>query len=119
MPPFGGRYASIPATGNPVRRFRRGARRRKGEAWIGLERAPFHVEVSPCVAYRVRVRRMITELGHMALILALCVALIQSSIPLLGAARGNSGWMAVGRNTALVQFGLVAVAMAALMHAYV
>ncbi len=62
---------------------------------------------------------MITELGHMALILALCVALVQSTIPLMGAARGNFGWMAVGRSTALVQFALVAGAMLALMHAYV
>ncbi len=62
---------------------------------------------------------MITEFGHLALILALCVALVQSTVPLLGAARGQPGWMAVGRNTALVQFALVAVAMAALMHAYV
>ena len=62
---------------------------------------------------------MITELGHMALILALCVALVQSTVPLLGASRGHAGWMAVGRNTALVQFALVALAMLALMHAYV
>ena len=62
---------------------------------------------------------MITELGHMALILALCVALVQSTVPMLGAARGRPGWMAVGRNTALVQFSLVALAMAALMHAYI
>jgi cytochrome c-type biogenesis protein CcmF len=55
----------------------------------------------------------------MALILALCVALVQSTIPLMGAARGNFGWMAVGRSTALVQFALVAGAMLALMHAYV
>ena len=32
---------------------------------------------------------MITELGHFALILALCVALVQSIVPLVGAARGN------------------------------
>jgi len=62
---------------------------------------------------------MITEFGHMALILALCVALVQSTVPLLGASRGYAGWMAVGRNTALVQFVLVAIAMLALMHAYV
>ena len=62
---------------------------------------------------------MIIELGHVALILALCVALLQATVPLLGAARGYAGWMAIGRNTALVQFGLVGLAMAALMHAYV
>jgi cytochrome c-type biogenesis protein CcmF len=62
---------------------------------------------------------MITELGHFALILALWVSLTQSVVPLIGAARGNLAWMAVGRNAALVQFALVALAMAALMHAYV
>ena len=43
---------------------------------------------------------MITELGHFALILALFVALVQSTVPLVGAARGNVGWMAVGRSRA-------------------
>src|SRR5579859_4340062 len=62
---------------------------------------------------------MITEFGHLALILAFGVALVQATIPMLGASRAHPGWMAVGRNTALVQFGLVALAMAALMHAYV
>src|ERR1044071_2485695 len=62
---------------------------------------------------------MIIELGHMALILAFSVALVQATVPMLGAARGHAGWMAVGRNTALTQFVLVALAMAALMHAYV
>src|ERR1700733_13103973 len=62
---------------------------------------------------------MITELGHMALILAFCVALVQATVPMLGASRAHPGWMAVGRNTAFVQFGLVALAMAALMHAYI
>jgi cytochrome c-type biogenesis protein CcmF len=62
---------------------------------------------------------MIAELGHFTLILALCVSVAQTVVPLLGAARGNLAWMAVGRNAALVQFALVALAMAALMHAYV
>src|ERR1700734_2712488 len=62
---------------------------------------------------------MITELGHFALILALFVALVQATVPLVGAARQHAGWMSVGRNTALVQFGLVAVSMLSLMHAYV
>ncbi len=62
---------------------------------------------------------MITELGHFALILALCVAVVQAVVPLVGAARGNLAWMEVARTAALVQFALVAMAMAALMHAYV
>ena len=62
---------------------------------------------------------MITELGHFALILALFVAIIQSTVPLVGAARRHVGWMAVGRSCALIGFALVALAMLALMHAYV
>jgi len=62
---------------------------------------------------------MIIEIGHFALILALCVALCQATIPLIGVARGNYGAMLVGTTGALGQFLLVAVAMAALMHAYV
>ena len=62
---------------------------------------------------------MITELGHFALILALFVAIIQATVPLIGAARRHPGWMAVGRSCALIGFALTALAMLALMHAYV
>ncbi len=62
---------------------------------------------------------MITELGHFALILALFVAVIQSTVPLIGASRRHLGWMAVGRSCALIGFGLTALAMLSLMHAYV
>ncbi|MCW3473828.1 heme lyase CcmF/NrfE family subunit [Limobrevibacterium gyesilva] len=62
---------------------------------------------------------MIVEIGHFALILALVVAIVQAALPLAGAARGNVAWMEVGRSTALAQFLLMAIAMAALMHAYV
>jgi cytochrome c-type biogenesis protein CcmF len=62
---------------------------------------------------------MITELGHFALILALFVAIIQSTLPLIGAARRHVGWMAVGRSCALIGFALTALAMLSLMHAYV
>jgi cytochrome c-type biogenesis protein CcmF len=62
---------------------------------------------------------MIVEIGHFALVLALVVALVQAVLPIVGAARGNQGWMAVGQSAALVQFVLVGTAMAALMHAYI
>ena len=62
---------------------------------------------------------MITELGHFALILALFVAIIQSTVPLIGASRRHLGWMSVGRSCALIGFGLTALSMLALMHAYV
>jgi cytochrome c-type biogenesis protein CcmF len=62
---------------------------------------------------------MITETGHFALILALFVALIQSTVPLIGAARRHLGWMAVGRSCALIGFALTALSLLSLMHAYV
>jgi cytochrome c-type biogenesis protein CcmF len=64
-------------------------------------------------------RAMIVELGHYALILALALALVQMVLPLAGAARGNLGWMDVGRQAAVAQFLMVGLAMAALMHAYI
>jgi cytochrome c-type biogenesis protein CcmF len=62
---------------------------------------------------------VIVELGHFALILALCLALLQASLPLAGAARRHLGWMAVGQSAAVAQFVLVSLAFAALIHAYV
>ncbi len=62
---------------------------------------------------------MIVELGHFALILALFVSVVQSIVPLVGAARANPAWMATARPCALATFGLMALAMAALTHAYV
>ncbi len=62
---------------------------------------------------------MIPEIGHLALALALGVALVQSTIPIIGASRGNLTWMRMGTTTALVQFALVLVAFAALMWAFV
>lgn len=40
---------------------------------------------------------MIGELGHLTLIVALLMAVLQSVYPLLGAARAVPVWMAVGR----------------------
>ncbi|HUN46641.1 MAG TPA: heme lyase CcmF/NrfE family subunit [Stellaceae bacterium] len=61
---------------------------------------------------------MIDELGHYALTLALFVALIQATVPLVGAGRGNPALLAVARPAALAQFALIALAFLALMHAY-
>jgi cytochrome c-type biogenesis protein CcmF len=62
---------------------------------------------------------MITELGHFALILALTMALAQSVLPLIGAATGNRSWMALAKPSARGQFLFVALAYAALTHAFV
>ena len=61
---------------------------------------------------------MIPEFGHFALILALGLALIQSSVPLLGAARQRSDWMALARPMAVGQFVFVAAAFVVLAHAF-
>ncbi len=62
---------------------------------------------------------MIAETGHFALVLALIVALVQGTVPMVGAARRHAGLMAVARPAAVIQFALVAIAFAALTHAYV
>ena len=62
---------------------------------------------------------MIAEFGHFALILALIVAIVQGTLPMLGAARGKVSWMAVGRPSAQLQFLLVLTSFLALMQAYI
>ena len=62
---------------------------------------------------------MIPELGHFALIMALAVALVQGTLPLLGASRGDIRLMDLGRIAALTQALLVIVAFGALTQAYV
>jgi cytochrome c-type biogenesis protein CcmF len=62
---------------------------------------------------------MIAEFGHFALTLALAVAFVQASLPLIGAHRRDPGLMALAPAGAMVQFALVALAFGALMHAYI
>src|SRR6202012_1701116 len=57
---------------------------------------------------------MIPELGQFALVLAALVALAQSTIPLIGAARSNSRWMALGSSAAIGQCALIVLAFAML-----
>ena len=62
---------------------------------------------------------MIVELGHFALILAFAVAVVQTTVPMVGAQMRWAGWMAVARPAAVVQALLVAVSFAALTYAFV
>ena len=62
---------------------------------------------------------MAPELGHFALILTLCIALVQASLPLIGAARGNTALMSVARPAAQGQFLFVAFAFGCLTYAFV
>ena len=62
---------------------------------------------------------MLPELGQIALLLALLAALLQSVLPLAGAAGHRPAWMAVARPAAYAQLLLLAFAYAALTAAFV
>ncbi|HKE43644.1 MAG TPA: heme lyase CcmF/NrfE family subunit [Steroidobacteraceae bacterium] len=62
---------------------------------------------------------MIPELGHFALILALCLAIAQSVFGLIGAWRRQPEWMAVARPAVAGQFVFVALAFGCLTAAFV
>jgi cytochrome c-type biogenesis protein CcmF len=62
---------------------------------------------------------VIAEAGHYALVLALGLALIQSSVPMLGARWGDPALMNVARSTALAQLLFVALSFAALVALHV
>ncbi|MBT6094233.1 MAG: heme lyase CcmF/NrfE family subunit [Rhodospirillaceae bacterium] len=62
---------------------------------------------------------MTAELGHFTLILALAIALVQATFPLIGAARNDAAWMGLARPAAIFQFLLVAVSFGCLTHLYV
>jgi len=61
---------------------------------------------------------MIPELGHFALIVALCIAVVQAVLPLVGSFRGNGAWMAVARPAAQGQFVFVAIAFGCLAWSF-
>ncbi|MEI7611424.1 MAG: heme lyase CcmF/NrfE family subunit [Betaproteobacteria bacterium] len=62
---------------------------------------------------------MIPELGHFALILALCVALAQGILPLIGAHQQRAGWIAIARPAAMAQAFLLTCAFTCLTTAFV
>lgn len=61
---------------------------------------------------------MIPELGHLAMILALCLALVQATLPLIGAWRGDRQWMSLAQPAAWGQFAFLAFAFACLTYAF-
>ena len=62
---------------------------------------------------------MTPELGHLALILAFLISLIQGVLPIVGAHRGHAGWIALARPAAQTQFVLILFSFACLMQAFV
>ncbi|MBV8889784.1 MAG: heme lyase CcmF/NrfE family subunit [Alphaproteobacteria bacterium] len=61
---------------------------------------------------------MIDEIGHFALVLALGIAAIQASLPLIGAARREAALIALARPAAMAQLLFIGIGFFALMHAY-
>ena len=61
---------------------------------------------------------MIPEFGHYALILALCVALIQGALPLVGAHQGRREWLVLARPAAQTVFLLLAIAFVTLAWSF-
>lgn len=62
---------------------------------------------------------MIPELGNFSLMLALCLALVQGSLPLAGSFRGNVRWMALARPAAAGQFVFMTIAFACLIYSFI
>ena len=61
---------------------------------------------------------MIPELGHLAMILALCLAVVQGTLPLVGAWRGDRVWMGLAQPAAWGQFSFLAFSFCCLTYAF-
>jgi cytochrome c-type biogenesis protein CcmF len=61
---------------------------------------------------------MIPELGLLSMILALCLALVQATFPLVGAWRGDERWMGLARPAAWGQFTFLLFAFACLTYTF-
>jgi cytochrome c-type biogenesis protein CcmF len=62
---------------------------------------------------------VIAEAGHFALTLALFVAIVQASLPMIGAHRGNALWMSLDQPSAMAQLLLVTLAFGCLTYSHV
>ena len=62
---------------------------------------------------------MTPEIGHFALVIALCLALVQGVLPLVGAHRGIAQWMAAARPIAIGQFVFLVISFACLTTAFI
>jgi len=61
---------------------------------------------------------MTAELGHAALIVALCLTVVQMIAPMVGSFSGHPAWMRLGHSLALGQFAFLAVSFACLANAF-
>ncbi len=61
---------------------------------------------------------MSAELGHFALILAMLIAVVQATLPLIGAQKNMPAWITIANPTAYTQFLLTTLAFGCLIHVY-
>lgn len=57
---------------------------------------------------------MIAEIGHFALVMALCTSIVQGLLPLIGAQRGRADWVALARPASQATFVLLVLSYLAL-----
>ena len=57
---------------------------------------------------------MTVEIGHFALVLAFALAVVQATVPMLGARLGNARLMAMAAPTAMAGFALVTLSFCSL-----
>ena len=62
---------------------------------------------------------MSPELGHLAVIAALCLSFFQAVIPMVGSFLGYHSWMRLGHSLALGQFTFLGLAFACLISAFI
>ena len=62
---------------------------------------------------------MIPEIGNFSLILALLLAIIQGTLPIIGAARGIPSWIALARPVVQGQFVFVLIAFVCLAYSFI
>ena len=62
---------------------------------------------------------MFAELGHLAVVIAFAIAILQSIVPMIGASRGYAGWMDSASPAAIAQFLAILFAFAMLTISFV
>jgi len=62
---------------------------------------------------------MVPEIGHFALIIALCLALVQTIVPILGAQTNTSQWIAVAKPAARGQFLFLVISYICLTYSFI
>ncbi len=62
---------------------------------------------------------MIPEIGHYSLIMALCLALVQAILPMLGTYRGKANWVYAAISLSFAQFILIALSFGILAYAFI